>query len=71
LTDRDAIHPAEQFLAAYHLDNDEREGPPREWRLGPDHAGNLLEIVVLVLDGGAELVIHAMPMRGKYQDLLP
>jgi hypothetical protein len=40
-------------------------------RLGPDRAGNLLEIVVLLLDGGGELVIHAMPMRGKYQDLLP
>ncbi len=69
--DRDAIHAAEHFLVAYNLGNDEREGPPRELRLGPDHAGNLLEIVVLLLAGGEELVIHAMPMRGKYQDLLP
>jgi hypothetical protein len=40
-------------------------------RLGPDRAGNPLEIVVLLLDDGRELIIHAMPMRPKYRDLLP
>jgi hypothetical protein len=68
--DRDAIHTAEHFLVAYNLGSDDREGLLRELRPGPDRAGNLLEIAVLLLDGGGELVIHAMPMRGKYQDLL-
>jgi len=31
----------------------------------------LLETVVLVLETGEELVIHAMPARKKYLDLLP
>jgi hypothetical protein len=51
------------------LDDD---GPPRrELRLGPAVSGNLLEIVVLLLDDGTELIIHAMRMRPKYRDLLP
>ncbi len=37
----------------------------------PDRAGNLLEIVVLLLDDGTDLIIHAMRMRSKYRDLLP
>jgi hypothetical protein len=31
----------------------------------------LLETVVLILEGGDELVIHAMPARRKHLDLLP
>ena len=38
---------------------------------GPDRAGNLLEIVILELDDGRRLVIHAMRMRSNYNDLLP
>jgi len=68
-TDRDIRHAAERYLVAYPLDDD---GPPwHELRLGPDRAGNLLEIVVLLLDDGTELIIHAMRMRPKYRDLLP
>lgn len=45
------------------------EDPTRYLVLGPDRAGNLLELVVLDrLQGPA--VIHAMPMRAKYQKLL-
>ena len=32
---------------------------------------NLSEVVVLLLDDGDELVIHAMRIRPKYRDLLP
>ncbi len=49
----------------------DQDGPRRELRLGPDRAGNLLETVVLLLDDGDELVIHAMRMRPKYRGLLP
>jgi hypothetical protein len=43
----------------------------RELRLGFDTSARLLETVVLVLEGGDEIVIHAMPARKKYHDLLP
>jgi hypothetical protein len=45
--------------------------PRRTLLLGPDRAGNLLELVVLELDDARRLVIHAMPMRPMYRDLLP
>jgi hypothetical protein len=40
-------------------------------QLGLDRAGNLLEIVVLLLDDGEELVMHLIRMRPKYRGLLP
>ena len=39
--------------------------------LGPARNGELLEVVTVVRDDGSELAIHAMPMRTKYQRLLP
>ena len=39
--------------------------------LGPDRAGNLLEVVTVVRDDSTEIVIHAMAMRRAYQSLLP
>lgn len=48
------------------------DGPPlRELRLGFDTHARLLETVVLVFEGGEEMVIHAMPARKQYWDLLP
>lgn len=38
--------------------------------LGPDRAGNLLEIVSVLRDDGTEIVIHAMAMRPIYESLL-
>jgi hypothetical protein len=46
-------------------------GQRRELRLGPDRTGNLLEIVVLLLDDGTEVIIHAMRTRPRYRGLLP
>lgn len=46
------------------------EGPARELWLGPNRAGNWLEVIVLRLLDGGGLVIHAMPMRRKYRPLL-
>lgn len=71
MADGDTRHAADRFLVAYPLGEEEDDGLRRELRLGPDRAGNLLEVVVLLLDGGRELVIHAMRMRAKYRDLLP
>jgi hypothetical protein len=39
--------------------------------LGPDRAGNLLEIVSVVRDDDTEIVIHAMRMKQIYEPLLP
>ena len=65
----DAIQAAEWSLWIEPLGED---GPPtRELRLGFDTRALLLETVVLVLEGGEELIIHAMPARKKYLDLLP
>ena len=64
----DAVQAAEWPLWIEPLD----EGPPpRELRLGFDTRARLLETVVLIFEDGAELVIHAMPCRKKYLDLLP
>lgn len=38
--------------------------------LGPDRAGNLLEVKVVERDDGTEVAIHAMKMRRKYEELL-
>jgi hypothetical protein len=46
------------------------DDPLRFLVLGPDQAGNLLELVVLDRPGGPA-VIHAMPMRAQYVRLLP
>ena len=46
------------------------EDPDRWLVIGPDQAGNMLEIVVLVSRDGNEFVILAMPMRPKYRKLL-
>jgi len=69
VTQDDAVQAAEWSLWIEPLDDD---GPPhRELRLGLDSRARLLETVVLGLENGDELVIHAMPARRKYLDLLP
>lgn len=59
---------ARNYLIAYTLDDDH---PARELHLGFDDSGRLLEVVVLLLEEGAELAIHAMKCRPQYFDLLP
>lgn len=60
------FHAIEQSVAL----EDAGEDPDRWLVIGPDIAGNLLEIVVLVTDDGEQLIIHAMPMRPQYRRLL-
>ena len=68
--DRDAIlHGLEHALVVIELEP--AADPPRILAIGADPAGNLLEIVWLELDGGAEMVIHAMPLRPAFHALLP
>ncbi|WP_342666765.1 toxin-antitoxin system toxin subunit [Knoellia sinensis] len=39
--------------------------------MGFDTQVRLLETIVLLFESGEEMVIHAMPARKKYLDLLP
>ncbi|MCW2856176.1 MAG: toxin [Marmoricola sp.] len=69
ISSEDAIQAAEWSLWIEPLDEG---GPPsRELRLGFDTRTRLLETVVLVFGSGDEILIHAMPARKKYLDLLP
>jgi hypothetical protein len=67
VTPDDAIFAATNWEFASDLDE---ENPTREFRLGFDPVGRLLEIVVLRFDSGNELIIHAMKARRKYWSLL-
>lgn len=65
--DGDVTHAVVNHLYAAQIDDQ------RPWRvlyLGPDRAGNLLEVVVVERDDGSELAIHAMKMRKSYRTLL-
>ena len=63
----DVIHAIEFALLEFPLDS---EPPHRVLRLGPDSAGNLLEVVTLMNRDGDVTAIHAMRMRRKYLELL-
>lgn len=56
--DEDIKHAYRHSITWVELDDD----PQRYLLAGPDRAGNLLELVVLVTDE-VELVIHAMALR--------
>lgn len=62
--DDDITHAIEHHLAA----GEDEDG--KVLYLGPDRAGNLLEVVSVRRDDGTELVIHAMGMRRKYEPFL-
>lgn len=45
--------------------------PPKVLAIGPDTAGNLVEVIWLEVADDVNLVIHAMPLRPAFYDLLP
>jgi hypothetical protein len=45
--------------------------PPRLLVIGSDRAGNMVELIVLDLADERLLVIHAMPLRHQFYELLP
>lgn len=70
--DEDVRHAVAHAVYSGEVDDDgEEEGPLRVLYLGPDRAGNLLEVVVIELDDGSQLAIHAMKMQARYRELLP
>lgn len=64
--DTDMLHAIANSLAVEDLSED----PDRWLLIGPDRSANMLEIIVLVTDEGAEIIIHAMPLRAVYRKLL-
>ena len=68
--DDDTIrHAIDHTLVLVDLDPD--SDPPKVLAIGPDRAGNLLEVIWLELADDANLVIHAMRLRAAFYDLLP
>jgi hypothetical protein len=65
----DAVQAADWCLWIEPIEED--DWPHRELRLGFDTQARLLETVVLVFESGEQMVIHAMPARRKYWELLP
>lgn len=65
----DAVQAADLSLWIEPLEDE--DWPHRELRLGFDTQARLLETVVLIFQSGEQLIIHAMPARRQYWDLLP
>ncbi len=53
------------------LDLDPDADPPKVPAIGPDRAGNLLEVILLEFADDRWLVIHSMALRRSFHDLLP
>ncbi|MGD1052189.1 MAG: hypothetical protein ABR947_14065 [Solirubrobacteraceae bacterium] len=66
IADADIHHAVDHAL----LIEDAGEDPDRWLVLGPDRAGNILEVVVLTTAEGSQLAIHAMPIRPRFRRLL-
>jgi uncharacterized DUF497 family protein len=69
INDHQINHVLDHAQVVADLDDDTT--PARTLVLGPDRAGNMVELIVLYFDDGREMVIHAMPMRREYESLLP
>jgi hypothetical protein len=64
ITDEDIAHVMQYALVAA----EDEEG--KVLYVGPDRAGNLVEVVSVIREDGSEIVVHAMPMRRMYETLL-
>lgn len=64
VSDDDIVHAIEHAVIAAEQDDG------KVLYLGPDRAGNLLEVVAVAREDGNEVVIHAMAMRRVYESLL-
>lgn len=64
----DVLHAVDHAVVVVEVGPD--QDPPKVLVIGPAWSGQLLEIVVLLLDGDRVLAIHAMRMRAKFEPLL-
>jgi len=65
ISDEDIQHGVDHALVVA-----DEEGTGKVLYLGPDRAGNLLEIVSVLRDDDTEIVVHAMRMRRMYELLV-
>ena len=63
-------HPHAYEHALLQLDYDPDEHPPRFALVGPDTAGNLIELVAFLADDQRIIVIHALKARPHFLALL-
>jgi len=66
VVDKDIHHAVDNAIAI----EDAGEDPDRWLVIGPDRAGNLVEVVVMTTVENTQLAIHAMPMRAKFRRLI-
>lgn len=69
VSDDDVLHAVEHEMVSFDLDPD--ADPPKVLVIGPDSAGNLLEVIVLILADDGMIAIHAMKLRRHFYELLP
>jgi hypothetical protein len=69
VSDADLLHATHNALVEVDLDPD--GDPPKVVVIGPDTAGNLLEVIVLLLEDDRELAIDAMALRPQFYEFLP
>lgn len=67
ISEADILHAVEQVAYVGEPDDD---SPAKQFLLGFDTGGRLLEVMILTFDSGNRLVIHAMKARRKYWHLL-
>ena len=67
ISEADILYAAENWAYASDPDDDV---PAKQFVLGFDHSGRLLELAIVTFDSGHQLVIHAMKARRKYLHLL-
>lgn len=63
------IHALDHAVTVVDLEPD--SDPPKVLAIGPDRAGNMLEVIWIELAGNVSLVIHAMPLCPTFYELLP
>jgi hypothetical protein len=69
VSDADVLHATDHPLVV--VDLDPAADPPKLLAIGPDLAGNLIEVIILELADDRLMAIHAMPLRPTFHDLLP
>ena len=69
MTDDDVLHAVVHEAVSIDLDPD--ADPPKILVIGPDRAGNLLEVIVLELSDDRLVAVHAMRLRRQFYELLP
>lgn len=69
ISDEEIQHVVDHAIVV--VDLDEHDDPPKLLVIGPDGAGNQIEVIILDLADDRLMAIHAMPLRPTFHELLP